>query len=294
MTTVWPAGPPSCILWPMKENYVYKPVRFYLIVNLIVWLAWLAAAYFSYQGGQGGWISLFLLIGLFGPFLTSLWFIFTSGSRELKQNYFERLFNLRLIWPVTLLPIVLILPLSAVLSVWLSNLFFGLPWSQLTLAPGGPFSAGLFSGAVLLLLAPLVEELGWRGYGVDSLRGRRTFLTATLIYGALWACWHLPTFFINGYYQNLVWRENPLFALNFMVSVIPAAVLINWLWYKNKGSILTAVLFHFVFDLQGLLQMGQVAKCIETGVLIVLAVIVVYRHKFFFAQFAPRIGDYGS
>ncbi len=279
----------------MKENYVYKPVQFYLIVNLIVWVAWLAAAYFSYQGGgQGGWISLFLLIGLFGPFLTSLWFIFSSGSRELKQNYFDRLFNLRLIWPVTLLPIVLIVPLAAVLSVWLSNLFFGLPWSQLTLAPGGPFSAGMFSGAVLLLLAPLVEELGWKGYGVDSLRGNRTFLTATLIYGVLWACWHLPTFFINGYYQNMVWRENPLFALNFMISVIPAAILINWLWYKNKGSILTAVLFHFVFDLQGLLQMGQAAKCIETVVLIVLAVIVVYRHKFFLERFPPRIGDYGG
>ena len=280
----------------MKETYIYKPVQFFLFVNLFMWITWLPVAISSYQpaGSTSGLLSILILIGLCGPFIGSLWFIFTSKSEELKRNYFKRLFNLRLIKPITLLPILLTVPIAASLAVWLSHLFFGLPMSQLTIAKE-TFKAGIFSGALLLFLAPLLEELGWKGYGVDSLRGKNNFLTVSLIYGGLWALWHLPCFFINGYYQNMIFLENPLFALNFLISVLPTAIIINWLWYKNQGSILTAVLFHFVFDLQGFLQMGQIAKCIETGVFIIMAIIVVYFNRnVFLKQFPPQIGNYGE
>jgi len=86
-------------------------------------------------------------------------------------------------------------------------------------------------------------------------------------------------------------RESPLFALNFIVSVFPAAFIINWLWYKNRGNIFTAVLFHGTANFQGILQMGQITKCIETAVLIVIAAwIVLSDKKLFFGKFPPRIG----
>jgi membrane protease YdiL (CAAX protease family) len=50
--------------------------------------------------------------------------------------------------------------------------------------------------------APAVEELGWRGYGMDSLRSCFSLFTASLYFALLWALWHLPLFFINNYYHK--------------------------------------------------------------------------------------------
>jgi membrane protease YdiL (CAAX protease family) len=72
-------------------------------------------------------------------------------------------------------------------------------------------------------------------------------------------------------------------------------VIFHWLWYKNRGSILTAILLHGLADFQGMLQMGQIAKCIETVIFFVIAAVVVfYNKKMFFGEFPARIGDYGQ
>ena len=280
----------------MEKSYTYKPVRFFLIVNLVTWTTWLTAAYFSYQQGgrTKGLITVLEIIGLFAPFGASLWMIFTSNSKELKRNYYDRLINLKLIRMSSIPAIFLIMPSAVLLSVLISYLLFGQSLGQLGIDKA-PFTAGLIPIPLLMLGAALVEELGWKGYGVDSLRGRRTFFTVSLIYGALWGFWHVPTFFIDGYYQNMIFKENPLYAINFMVSIMAAAFIINWLWYMNRGSILTAVLFHAVTNFQGLLQMGQIAKCIETVVFIVVAIIIIcLNKKIFFEIFQPRIGDFGA
>lgn len=280
----------------MDRTYAYKPLRFYLITNLIMWPVWLVAAYLSYApgGGPAKLISLLEIIGLFSPLVTALWMIFSSGSHELKANFREKLFNLRSIRLLTIPAIFLIWPAVMALSVWLSHILYGEPLSQLLLVKGTPFAAGIVPAQMLLVLAPVVEEVGWKGYGMESLRGNRTFLTATIIFGALWLFWHGALFLVNNYYQNMLLRTNPLFALNFAVSMFPGAVIINWLWYKNKGNILTAILFHGVMDFQGMLQMGQTAKCIETVILIVVAaVIVITNKKIFLAKFPPKIGYFG-
>jgi hypothetical protein len=281
----------------MNGSYIYKPVRFFLVTNVIMWTAVLIAAYLSYQpgGGQGGSISILVLIGLFSPLAMALWMIFTSNSPELKQNFYDRLFNLKLIKLWTIPVIFLIVPAAMVISVVLSHIFFKQPLDQLLMVKGSPFAAGIIPAQLLLVLAPIIEEVGWKGYGVESLRGKRTFFTATLIFAALWAFWHGPTFFVHDYYQNMLIRTNPLFALNFIVSFFPATIIFNWLWYKNRGSILTAILCHGVIDFQGMLEMGQIAKCIETIVLIVIAAIIVgFNKKMFFGEFPARIGYYGE
>lgn len=279
----------------MKESYSYKPVQFFLIANLVTWTTWLIAAYFSYQQGStsGRLFSILELSGLFGPIAAAILMIFTSNSKELKQNFYERLLNLKLIKLSSIPAVFLIMPLAVVISVLISCLFFGQSLDQLRIVKLAP--SGLIPVPVMFFGAALLEELGWKGYGMDSLRGRRTFFTATLIYAVLWIFWHIPLFFINNYYHNTLIRTNPLFALNFIVSVLPAAFIINWLWYKNRGSIVTAILFHAVANFQGLLQMGQVAKCIETIVLIVFAIIIVtLNKKMFFEKFPVQIGYSGQ
>jgi hypothetical protein len=58
----------------MKESYTYKPVRFYLITNVMMWPIWLVVAWLSYQpgGGPGKLISALEILGLFTPMATAL------------------------------------------------------------------------------------------------------------------------------------------------------------------------------------------------------------------------------
>lgn len=277
----------------MKEPYTYKPFQFFLVVNLVMWATWLTAAYFSYQpgGGPGKLISLLEFIGLLSPITAALWMIFTSKSKELKQDFYYKLLDIRSIRLSTIPVIFLLMPAVMAISVLISNLFFGQPLDQLRIVKGSPFPAGIVPAQFLIFLAPLFEETGWKGYGMDSLRGNRTFFTATIIYAVLWLFWHVPLFFVNNYYHNTLIKMNPLFALNFAVSIFPAAVIINWIWYKNRGNILTAVLFHAVVNFQGILQMGQAAKCIETVILVIIAVMIVnFDKKIFFGRFREQIG----
>ena len=211
----------------MKESYTYNPVRFFFVANAITWATWLIAAYFSYQpnGESKGLISILELIGLFAPLGTALLMIFTSGSNELKHNFYDRLLNPKLIRISSIPVIILILPIAMVISILISYLLLGQSLDQLAIAKVRPSTAGLIPFPVMIFGAALIEELGWKGYGVDSLRGKHTFFTVTLIYGALWAFWHIPLFFINGYYHNIILRANPLFAMNFIVSSHPETVI---------------------------------------------------------------------
>jgi membrane protease YdiL (CAAX protease family) len=280
----------------MEKPYVYQPVRFFLAANLITWAVWLGAAYFSYQQGSGAkaWLSVLELAGLFGPLCAALWLILASKNAGLKRNFQDRLFDLRSIRLSTLPAVFFLMPLVVVLSVFLSHLFFGRSLDQLGMAQTVHGASGFVPLPVMFFGAALTEELGWKGYGMDSLRGERTFFAATWIFAALWAFWHIPLFLIDHYYHNTLLRTHPLFALNFFVSILPAAFIINWLWYRNKGHILPAVLFHAVVNCQGLLKMGQAAKCIETVVLILIAVLLVsFNKKMFFEKFQAQTGSFG-
>ncbi|NJN35521.1 MAG: CPBP family intramembrane metalloprotease [Saprospiraceae bacterium] len=139
---------------------------------------------------------------------------------------------------------------------------------------------------VAVVLAPLFEELGWRGYGVDSLnRKGRSLLTSTLIFSLLWNLWHLPLFFIKGYYHYEILHTNIFYAFNFVVSIFPAALLSNWIFYTNNRSILAVIIFHSILNLCSvLLQTEQFTKGIITLILLLLSGLIVFRNKELFMK----------
>jgi membrane protease YdiL (CAAX protease family) len=82
-----------------------------------------------------------------------------------------------------------------------------------------------------VLLPPIGEELGWRGYLQPRVR-------SSLVVGAIWALWHLPT--AIGHLETF-----PLFA----VSCVAASILIGWL--RDRGASLVAcVAAHAGLNLQ--------------------------------------------
>jgi len=228
---------------------------------------------------------LFMLPGLMAPFLISLVMIFMSKNSDLKKDFVNRLINLRLIQPKVLPAFFLIMPLSVLVSIFLS-LPFGGSISQFQFAEGFSFSSGFVPVLLLLLLAAGFEELGWRGYAFDSLQSRQTYLTASIIFSILWSLWHFPLIFVNNSYQYEIFHENIWFGVNFYVSIIPMGVIISWICIKNGKSVLAAILFHFLVNIsQEILNMSQTTKCIETVVLtVVAAVIIVLDKEMFFSK----------
>jgi membrane protease YdiL (CAAX protease family) len=86
-----------------------------------------------------------------------------------------------------------------------------------------------------ILLPPLGEEPGWRGFLTDHLRARRGPLVAAIIVSALWALWHLPTAF----YPGATLAGFPTYAL----SVFCAGLVIAWL-VEHTRSLPVAVAAH--------------------------------------------------
>lgn len=268
----------------MIPSYRYKPGVYFTATFIITYTLWFAGAYLSFQDDSGLYM-LLMIPGLMAPFLVSLFMIFTSKNSDLKKDFINRLINLRLIRPKVLLAFFIIMPLTVLVSIFLS-LPFGGSTSQFQFAEGYSFSSGFVPAFLTLLLAATFEELGWRGYAFDSLQSRYTFFMASLIFGILWSLWHFPLIFVKDMYQYEIFHENIWYAVNFFVGVIPMGVVISWICIKNGKSVLAAILIHVSINfLQEALQMTQFAKCIETVVITaVAAIILASDKKMFFSK----------
>ncbi len=276
----------------MISNYEYNPKLYFTTTFFATYALWFVGAYFSYQDNNSGNYMLFMLIGLMVPFLLSVLMVAASKNIDMKKDFLNRLLNPRLIQPKMILIIILIMPLSVLASIAIS-LPFGGAVSQFQLAEGFSFSSGFIPVLLLLILAASFEELGWRGYAFDSLQSRYSLFKASIIFSILWSLWHLPLIFVQNSYQYEICHENIWFGVNFFVGVVPMGVIISWACIRNKKSIISAILFHFIINMsQEMFAISQITKCIETFVLIVVAAVLVAVDKeVFFAKSTSNIRE---
>lgn len=191
----------------MHPVYTYKPVQYFLITLVGTWLFLFGAAYFSHQKGDEKWLPLLTLCGLLIPSIVALAMIYGSKNSTLIKSFWERLF----LWKITPEALLMIgaIPVVFFLATSLS-LLFGKSTQQFMLASEFNVMKGwqYFSLIVPLILAPAMEEVGWRGYGIDSLRAHFNLLSTSMMFALLWGLWHLPLFFIKGYYQYELWQSS--------------------------------------------------------------------------------------
>lgn len=264
----------------MPPTSLYHPVLFYLITISITLLLGLIVASPRMKKLQ----MPLLLFGLCVPSITAIAMIYASQSEILIQDFWDRLLLFK-ISPTYLIVILFLMPCAVFLATLLS-LFFGYSTEQFSIASELSVMKGwaILGIVIPLILAPIVEELGWRGYGVDSLRAYFNLFTTSVLFGLLWGVWHLPAFFIKGYYQNQLWVQGKIYVVNFFVSVFVVAFLMNWVYYKTDRSIPAIILFHSVLNTSSILfKTEQFTKCIVTLLLFVVSTFVIaYDSSFFF------------
>lgn len=267
----------------MAIAYTYHPVCFFLITIVISLALCPVAALLSNQPGTDNLRLALLLANLCVPGLTALIMIYGSQNAPLIGDFWKRILLFE-ISPVYFLAIVLLLPCVVYIATGLS-LFLGFPADQFSISEEFSVIKGwtIFGVLIPLVLAPLFEELGWRGYGVDSLRAYFNVFTTSVIFGLLWAIWHLPAFFVKGYYHNQLWNMGSLYVVNFFVSVFVIAFLMNWVYFKTCRSIPALILFHSVLNLSFMaLKTAPFTKCIETVLLCVISLVLIFCDRDFF------------
>ncbi len=101
----------------------------------------------------------------------------------------------------------------------------------------------------ILVIGPLPEEIGWRGYLLDRLQLRWKALGASLVLGVIWWTWHLPLLGLPGYFD--AFGRAPPTALDLLWGILPAAVLYTWVYNNTARSILAVIVFHFMHNFTG-------------------------------------------
>ncbi|MCE5345107.1 MAG: CPBP family intramembrane metalloprotease [Bacteroidales bacterium] len=265
-------------------NKYKHPVPFYTLSTVIPWTFWFVAGYIShitpFEEINMDIAIVLGLIGLISPMIVAFLLIYKESS--LHGDLFNRFFNFKSVKPIYLILAALIM-LTSILLAQAISILFGYSPSQFAITGHFTFSSGVFPVWFLLILAPVLEELAWHSYGTDSLRNRFNLFITSLIFGAYWAIWHVPLSFIKDYYQSNLVETGWIYGVNFMISIIPYVLIMNWLYYKTNRNILVAIVFHITAGyFNEIFATHPDSKIIQTVLLCVLATIIVIREKDFF------------
>lgn len=276
------------------EKYRYRPLRFYTTCFVATWIFWILAAMISKSPNDNGTSALLMLLGLTAPAVIAVITVLTSGNKALKADFKRKLIGFYRIKPLSIVIAVVGFMVIVALSILLS-LLAGQSLDQFAFTEDFSFSVGGTSALLTILLAAVIEEVGWRGYGEDSVAFYFSWFTESVIFGFVWALWHLPLFWIEGTYHYGLKELGILYMLNFLISVNPLGFLTTWVYVKNNRSMLACIIFHlFVNTMQEKIAMTPQTKCVETIVLFIAAAIVVLTNKemFFEKKHIGNLLDY--
>ena len=123
---------------------------------------------------------------------------------------------------------------------------------------------------ILLLMGPLGEEAGWRGFLL-----RRMLLVcgpfyASIVIGFIWSLWHLPLFFLEGtIQQNLASSYSFIVAFGgYIFYTLMMTTQISILYIHTKGNVFGIILFHAVANT----SLGMMPLILSTSGAIVLLI----------------------
>ncbi len=94
----------------------------------------------------------------------------------------------------------------------------------------------------LIILGPLSEEFGWRGFLQKRVNIEFSPILGSLVIGITWSIWHLPLFYMLGTSQH----DFNMPFMPFMISVISSSFIYTYVYIKSHGSLFSAILLHWV------------------------------------------------
>jgi membrane protease YdiL (CAAX protease family) len=253
--------------------------QFWIFIVLtygLTWIFWIPLAV-SGQDVMAGPLMIPLLLGGFGPSIAGIIMTYRTKDTAGRRDFWRRSINFKQIsfgWYVVIFAL---FPLAYGLAILLDMLLGGSPPGADNLVQALANPAFWLVGIVMsLVLGPLSEEFGWRGYALGPLQSKWSALFASLVLGVFWLLWHTPEFFMQGIPTGEIVSGIVPF-LTFAADVIAMAVLYTWVYNNTNHSILSAILLHFShnFMLNMLIPMSERADLLQSLILVLIAIIVV-------------------
>ena len=181
------------------------------------------------------WAIVLFIIGGFVPSIVGIMLTAKYEGREGVKKLFKQSIKVKIGYKafIAIIIIAVYFAVSLILTAKLTNSDFNYSqfWIQLpTIIP-------------LIILGPLSEEYGWRGFAIKRLLKCTNANLASLIIGIVWALWHLPLFYMLGSSQ---YEMNMPF-LVFLVSVVGTSFIYTYFYTRTKASIFSAILLHWLY-----------------------------------------------
>lgn len=236
------------------KKIIYKPIRFIVITYVITWLCAYFQAYQIWFAGDTLFSRVLLMLVNFiesaSPLLAAIFLLRTHRPRSQEQSL------LRFFLGRSSHPLAYAVTAFLFIFQFLSFFLFRRPDS-------GELSATAFFSAWMgqILLGGGMEEGGWRGYLQPALEQKMPAVISVAAVALVWACWHLPYFFLPDTFLN---GGNFLF---YVVTATGTAFTLTAI-YKMTGSVLLCTLFH---GWQNAIVMNVPADMEKTGFLVMFA-----------------------
>ncbi len=171
-------------------------------------------------------------LSAFGPLVAATVLALRDGS--VREVFRIRTKSRWLLWTA----LALLTPLALRVLAAAITAAFGLELSQWIYPPA------LATQVAALVVFPLGEEFGWRGFAYPRLREHFGSVQSSLLVGVMWSLWHL------GYMVNMSTGELGWVAqLESLISLPLYSVILTWFFERARGSVAVAISFHLAAHL---------------------------------------------
>jgi CAAX protease family protein len=223
---------------------VVKPIKFFTLTFILSWSIWIPLAMSRFGIGPfhiaESTSNIVRLLGVLMPATSALILTAITGGRAAMRKLWARLFLWRVNWKWWFAAVAA-QPILLGVAVLTFNLF-----ADSKITPEPLVSTGaLIVNVIMLLIATLGEEIGWRGVALPGLQEQNSPLKSSVILGLLWATWHIPFWLLLDSFDQF--GIGYLF-LNFLF-VLPLTLYITWFFNHSHESLLLPVMLHLTFNI---------------------------------------------
>ncbi|WP_406168727.1 CPBP family intramembrane glutamic endopeptidase [Streptomyces canus] len=217
---------------------------FFTLAFALSWAAWtpyvlsengLGVWHFAFPGSGGATQVTGVLPGAYlGPIASALLVTGITEGRAGLRTWRARMTKFKVSWRWYLVVLLAVPATLTLASVALAGRGPALPPAMVLAA----FLPGLL---IQMITTGLAEEPGWREFAMPRMQRRYGPLTATLLVGALWGCWHLPLFLTEwGGGPHVAWTV----PVEFIAMTITFSCVMTWVFNKSGESMPLVMLLH--------------------------------------------------